>query len=53
MKNSVNHLTIQSLLLQGDGGFCALRGSHKLNFATYPDLINGDAPEFEEHIFQV
>jgi len=36
----------------GDGGFCALRGSHKLNFATFKELINGEDPAFWEHIYQ-
>jgi Phytanoyl-CoA dioxygenase (PhyH) len=37
---------------EGEGGFCALRGSHKLNFAMYNEMTNGDAPEFNEHIYQ-
>jgi hypothetical protein len=36
----------------GDGGFCALRGSHKLNFAMYNEFTNGDDPEFTNHIYQ-
>lgn len=36
----------------GDGGFCALRGSHKLNFAMYNEMVNGDDPEFMTHIYQ-
>ena len=36
----------------GDGGFCALRGSHKLNFAMYEEMTNGDSKDFMEHIYQ-
>mmetsp|Transcript_15 Transcript_15/g.29 ORF Transcript_15/g.29 Transcript_15/m.29 type:complete len:329 (-) Transcript_15:22-1008(-) len=36
----------------GDGGFCILRGSHKLNFAVPEDIARGDAPAFRDHIYQ-
>lgn len=34
----------------GDGGFCIVRGSHKLNFPVPVDVANGLAPGFEEHL---
>lgn len=36
----------------GDGGFCALRGSHKLNFAMFNEFTHGEDPEFMTHIYQ-
>lgn len=36
----------------GDGGFCVLRGSHKLNFPVPPEFENGVSSEFKEHIHQ-
>jgi len=36
----------------GDGGLCFLRGSHKINFATPPEMIHGRLQEFSEHIYQ-
>jgi ectoine hydroxylase-related dioxygenase (phytanoyl-CoA dioxygenase family) len=37
---------------EGDGGFAALRGSHKLNYAMFKEMTNGDDPEFWNHIYQ-
>lgn len=38
---------------QGDGGFCVVRGSHKLNYAVPPSFAHGDDPEFlSEHVYQ-
>lgn len=34
----------------GDGGFCVLPGSHKMNFPTPVDLVHGRA--FQEHLRQ-
>lgn len=34
----------------GDGGFCIVRGSHKLNFPVPADVASGSAPGFEEHL---
>jgi len=36
----------------GDGGFCVLRGSHKLNFAVPNDVTHGLEARFKEHIHQ-
>jgi hypothetical protein len=36
----------------GDGGFCAIRGSHKLNFAVPYDFSNGEMDGFMEHAYQ-
>jgi len=36
----------------GEGGYCALRGSHKLNYAMYAEMTNGDDPAFMDHIYQ-
>jgi len=36
----------------GDGGFCIVRGSHKLNFPVPADAANGLAPGFDEHLYQ-
>jgi len=36
----------------GDGGFCVLRGSHKLNLPVPPDFANGESSAFAEHIHQ-
>jgi len=36
----------------GDGGFCVVRGSHKLNFAVPQDFANGDSASFRECIHQ-
>ncbi|CAK8998332.1 Uncharacterized protein SCF082_LOCUS5598 [Durusdinium trenchii] len=32
----------------GDGGFCVVRGSHKMNFAASADMVNGEDREFFE-----
>jgi len=51
--NSLLAMSVQLVdAKKGDGGFCALRGSHKLNFPQFDELVNGDAPEFAEHIYQ-
>eukprot|EP00302_Diacronema_sp_CCMP2436_P017784 CAMPEP_0179882354 /NCGR_PEP_ID=MMETSP0982-20121206/28101_1 /TAXON_ID=483367 /ORGANISM="non described non described, Strain CCMP 2436" /LENGTH=320 /DNA_ID=CAMNT_0021776659 /DNA_START=182 /DNA_END=1144 /DNA_ORIENTATION=- len=34
----------------GDGGFCIVRGSHKLNFPVPGDVAAGLTPGFEEHL---
>jgi len=34
----------------GDGGFCVLRGSHKLNLPVPLDVANGASDVFSEHI---
>lgn len=31
---------------QGDGGFCVVRGSHKMNFPMSPEMKNGEDEEF-------
>ncbi len=36
----------------GDGGWCALRGSHKLNFPLSPEFAHGEIEAFNEHIYQ-
>eukprot|EP00435_Cladocopium_sp_Y103_P047444 s483_g13.t4 len=36
----------------GDGGFCVIRGSHKLNFAVPPDFLHGVGAEAKEHFYQ-
>lgn len=36
----------------GDGGFCIVRGSHKLNFPVPVDVANGRVAGFEEHLHQ-
>lgn len=37
----------------GDGGFCVVRGSHKLNFSVPPDMADGDHAAFQkEHVYQ-
>jgi len=35
---------------EGDGGFCVVRGSHKMNFPPPEDFIHG--AEAQEHLFQ-
>jgi hypothetical protein len=35
----------------GDGGFCIVRGSHKLNFPVPVDVTNGLAPGFDDHLY--
>ena len=36
----------------GDGGFCVVRGSHKLNLPVPSDMANGDCDDFREHVHQ-
>jgi len=36
----------------GDGGFCVVKGSHKLNFAVPPEFATGNVDGFEEHVHQ-
>lgn len=36
----------------GDGGFCVLRGSHKLNLTVPPDFAAGSCAAFDDHIHQ-
>ena len=36
----------------GDGGFCVLRGSHKLNLPVPLDVVDGVSEVFHEHIHQ-
>ena len=36
----------------GDGGFCVLRGSHKLNLPVPADVANGVDDAFDEHVYQ-
>ena len=36
----------------GDGGWCVLKGSHKLNFPVPLDIAEG-VSELNEHIYQV
>jgi ectoine hydroxylase-related dioxygenase (phytanoyl-CoA dioxygenase family) len=36
----------------GDGGFCIVRGSHKLNFPVPVDVTNGLAADFADHLYQ-
>ena len=35
---------------EGDGGFCVVRGSHKLNLPVPADLANGMGEDFAEHV---
>ena len=37
---------------KGDGGFCVLPGSHKINFAPNEDMMNGQDEEFQEFVKQ-
>eukprot|EP00596_Hydrurales_sp_CCMP1899_P006217 CAMPEP_0119034758 /NCGR_PEP_ID=MMETSP1177-20130426/1772_1 /TAXON_ID=2985 /ORGANISM="Ochromonas sp, Strain CCMP1899" /LENGTH=222 /DNA_ID=CAMNT_0006992441 /DNA_START=167 /DNA_END=832 /DNA_ORIENTATION=- len=45
-----NQLLAMSVVLsdhnEGDGGFCVVRGSHKSNFPSYPDMIDGIDDDF-------
>ena len=34
---------------KGDGGFCVVDGSHKINFAPTSEIMNGEDPEFLEN----
>ena len=36
----------------GDGGFCVVRGSHKLNLPVPSDFANGVSADFKEHVYQ-
>ena len=36
----------------GDGGFCVVRGSHKLSMAVPPEVKDGLADSFAEHLHQ-
>ena len=36
----------------GDGGFCIVRGSHKLNLPVPADVANGVDDAFDEHVYQ-
>ena len=36
----------------GDGGFCVVRGSHKLNVPCPTDFATGASAEFREHMYQ-
>lgn len=36
----------------GDGGFCVVRGSHKLNLPVPSSMANGESEEFHEHVYQ-
>ena len=36
----------------GDGGFCVVRGSHKLNLPVPGDFANGVSEDFKEHVYQ-
>lgn len=36
----------------GDGGWCCIRGSHKLNFPVPPQFADGETDEFKDHIYQ-
>jgi hypothetical protein len=36
----------------GDGGFCVVRGSHKLNLPVPDDFANGASEAFRDHIHQ-
>eukprot|EP00966_Prymnesium_polylepis_P250353 5789051-Prymnesium_polylepis.1 len=36
----------------GDGGFCVVRGSHKLNLPVPADMANGASEDFREHVHQ-
>ena len=38
---------------EGDGGFCVVSGSHKINFAPTDDIMNGEDEEFlKSHVQQ-
>lgn len=37
---------------EGDGGFCIVRGSHKLNLPVPADMANGVDEAFAEHVYQ-
>lgn len=37
---------------RGDGGFCVVRGSHKLNLPVPTEIANGLSDEFKEHLHQ-
>lgn len=37
---------------EGDGGFCVVRGSHKINFPLPKDFIHGESEEYKAHIHQ-
>ena len=37
---------------EGDGGFCVVKGSHKLNFSVPTAFANGQVEGFEEHVHQ-
>ncbi|CAJ1418939.1 unnamed protein product [Effrenium voratum] len=37
---------------KGDGGFCVIRGSHKLNFPVPNHFLHGSGPEAEAHFYQ-
>mmetsp|Transcript_27868 Transcript_27868/g.54879 ORF Transcript_27868/g.54879 Transcript_27868/m.54879 type:complete len:365 (+) Transcript_27868:61-1155(+) len=52
MFNSLVAMSVALSPVKGnvDGGFCILRGSHKLNFPVPTNFANGDVPEFREHI---
>ena len=45
-----NSLVAASFMLTdqnaGDGGFCVVPGSHKINFAPTLDMMNGEDEEF-------
>lgn len=49
-----NSLVAMSVVLtphnEGDGGFCVVRGSHKMNFPVPAEMANGSA--LREHIYQ-
>lgn len=36
----------------GDGGFCVVRGSHKINFPVPDAFRHGDCDEAKEHLYQ-
>ena len=36
----------------GDGGFCIVRGSHKLNLPVPDDFTHGVSEQFKEHVYQ-
>ena len=37
---------------QGDGGFCIVRGSHKLNLPVPDNVAHGMVDGFQEHLYQ-
>jgi ectoine hydroxylase-related dioxygenase (phytanoyl-CoA dioxygenase family) len=37
---------------QGDGGFCIVRGSHKLNLPVPDNVAHGMVDAFQEHLYQ-